>query len=52
VNGAAVLLPVRRWGVMGDGRTHDQACALRRGKSNRRNDGEVLIYELYLQLAV
>src|SRR4249920_1484556 len=38
----AVLLPVRTVGVMGDGRTYDQACALRAVSSDRRHDGGLL----------
>ncbi len=38
----AVLLPVRTVGVMGDGRTYDQACALRAGDVDGRDDGGLL----------
>ena len=31
----AVLLPVRTVGVVGDGRTYDQACALRAERGRR-----------------
>ncbi len=42
----AVLLPVRTVGVMGDGRTYDQACALRAVTSTDGMTAEVYPFEM------
>jgi GMP synthase (glutamine-hydrolysing) len=42
----AVLLPVRTVGVMGDGRTYDQACALRAVTSTDGMTADVYPFEM------
>jgi GMP synthase (glutamine-hydrolysing) len=42
----AVLLPVRTVGVMGDGRTYDQACALRAGTSTDGMTADVYPFDM------
>ena len=42
----AVLLPVRTVGVMGDGRTYDQACALRAVTSTDGMTAEVYPFDM------